>query len=60
MSNNVIGHADRKWIFQGLGLIIVIIVLAIIFSIINPRFATLTNFLLTLYKFGTLNLVIIF
>ena len=45
MSNNVIGHADRKWIFQGLGLTLVIIVLAIIFSIINPRFATLTNFL---------------
>ena len=45
MSNNVIGYADRKWIFQGLGLIIVIIVLAFIFSIINPRFATLTNFL---------------
>jgi len=45
MSNNVIGHADRKWLFQGLGLTLVIIVLAIIFSIINPRFATLTNFL---------------
>ena len=45
MAKNVIGHADRKWIFQGLGLTIVVIVLALIFSLINPRFATLSNFL---------------
>ena len=45
MSNTGIGHADRKWIFQGIGLTIVIIILGIIFSLINPRFATLTNFL---------------
>ena len=45
MSKNVIGSQDRKWIFQGIGLAIVIIVLGIVFSIINPRFGTLTNFL---------------
>ena len=45
MGKNVIGHADRKWIFQGMGLTIVIIVLALLFSLINPRFATLSNFL---------------
>ena len=40
-----IGHADRRWLFQGLGLTIVVIVLAIIFSLINPRFATVVNFI---------------
>ena len=45
MAKNVIGHADRKWIFQGMGLTIVVIVLALLFSLINPRFATLSNFL---------------
>ena len=45
MSKNVIGSQDRKWLFQGIGLAIVIIVLGIVFSIINPRFGTLSNFL---------------
>ena len=45
MSKNEIGSQDRKWLFQGVGLAIVIIVLGIVFSIINPRFGTLTNFL---------------
>ena len=45
MSKNVIGSQDRKWLFQGVGLAIVIIVLGIVFSIINPRFGTLSNFL---------------
>ena len=40
-----IGHADRRWLFEGLGLTIVVIVLAIIFSLINPRFATVVNFI---------------
>lgn len=40
-----IGHADRRWLFEGFGLAIVLIVLAIIFSLINPRFATVVNFL---------------
>lgn len=41
---NAIGHADRRWLFKGLGLTIVVIGLALIFSLINPRFATITNF----------------
>jgi len=45
MSKYRIGHADRKWIFQGMGLTIVVIVLALIFYLINPRFGTLSNFL---------------
>ena len=40
-----IGHLDRRWLFEGLGLTIVIIVLAVIFSLINPRFATVVNFI---------------
>ena len=40
-----IGHADRRWLFEGLGLTIVVLVLAVIFSLINPRFATTLNFL---------------
>ena len=48
-SNNVsaistnVGHADRRWLFQSLGLTAVVVVLAIIFSFINPRFATFAN-----------------
>jgi len=38
-----VGHADRPWLFQGLGLTAVVIVLAIIFTFINPRFATVAN-----------------
>ena len=38
-----IGHADRHWLLQSVGLTVVVIVLAIIFSLINPRFATLVN-----------------
>ncbi len=41
---NNIGHADRRWIFEGLGLTAVIVVLAVIFTLINPRFATVANF----------------
>jgi len=40
-----IGNKDSTWFFQGIGLAIVMIVLWIIFSIINPRFGTITNFL---------------
>ena len=45
MSDSLIGNADRKWLFQGLGLTIVVIILAILFSLINPKFATITNLL---------------
>ena len=40
-----IGNKDSTWFFQGIGLAIVMIVLWIVFSIINPRFGTITNFL---------------
>ena len=40
---NHIGHADRSWSFEGLGLTIVIVVLILVFSWINPRFASLSN-----------------
>ena len=45
MSDSSIGNADRKWLFQGLGLTVVVVVLAILFSLINPKFATITNLL---------------
>ena len=40
-----IGHADRRWLFEGLGLTVVIVVLAVIFALINPRFASVANFI---------------
>jgi len=45
MSEFSIGHADKKCIFQGIGLTVVVILLAVIFSFINPKFATTTNLL---------------
>ncbi len=38
-----VGHADRHWLLQSMGLTIVVVVLAIVFTMINPRFATLAN-----------------
>lgn len=38
------GHADRRWVFEGLGLTVVLIVLIVVFALINPRFATVANF----------------
>lgn len=43
-ATNTIGHADRRWLFEGLGLTIVIVVLAVIFTLINSRFASIANF----------------
>ena len=45
VSAGAIGHADRRWLFEGLGLTLVVIALAIIFALINPRFATVANFI---------------
>lgn len=42
-STHSIGHADRRWLFHGLGLTLVVIALALLFSWINPRFATVVN-----------------
>ncbi|MGI9333727.1 MAG: ABC transporter permease [Gammaproteobacteria bacterium] len=41
---NKIGHADRRWLFEGLGLTAVVVALAVTFALINPRFATIANF----------------
>jgi len=41
--SNTVGHADRRWLVHGLGLTAVVIVLAIIFTLINPRFASTAN-----------------
>ena len=41
---NAAGHADRRFVFEGLGLTLVIVALAILFTALNPRFASLTNF----------------
>ena len=38
-----IGHADRRWLFQGIGLTLVILFLAVLFTVINPRFGTVAN-----------------
>lgn len=43
-ASSAIGEADQRWLFKGLGLTIVVIALALAFSLINPRFATLANF----------------
>lgn len=40
-----IGHADRRWLFEGIGLTAVIVALAILFILINPRFGTIANFI---------------
>lgn len=48
-----IGKSDRRFRLEGLGLTIVIIVLAIVFTAINPRFATVTNFLNVLTQAST-------
>ncbi|MEO9517117.1 MAG: ABC transporter permease [Paracoccaceae bacterium] len=45
LNTPITGQADRRWIFEGIGLLIVLIVLALVFSLINPRFATVANFL---------------
>jgi ribose transport system permease protein len=38
-----IGHADRRLMFEGLGLLLVVIALALLFTLINPRFASAAN-----------------
>lgn len=48
-----IGQADRRFRFDGLGLTLVIVALAILFALINPRFATVSNFLNVLTQAST-------
>ncbi len=42
-ASHSIGHADRRWRFEGLGLTVVILVLAVAFVFINPRFGSVNN-----------------
>ena len=44
-SGKSVGSGDRKYRLEGLGLTCAVIVLAIIFTLINPRFASIDNFL---------------
>ncbi|MEM8852835.1 MAG: ABC transporter permease [Pseudomonadota bacterium] len=48
-----IGSADRRFRLEGLGLTLVIIVLGVIFTLINPRFASVDNFLNILTQAST-------
>mgnify|MGYP001813012239 CR=1 FL=1 len=48
-----IGDADRRFRLDGLGLTLVIIVLGVIFTLINPRFASVENFLNILTQAST-------
>lgn len=52
-SDKSIGRSDRRFRLDGLGLTLVIIALAVIFTLINPRFATVTNFLNVLTQAST-------
>ncbi len=48
-----IGSADRRFRLEGLGLTLVIIALGIMFTLINPRFASIDNFLNILTQAST-------
>ncbi len=48
-----IGSADRRFRLEGLGLTLVIVALGIIFTLINPRFASVDNFLNILTQAST-------
>lgn len=53
ITTKVLGSSDRRYRLDGLGLTIVIVVLAVIFTLINPRFATVANFLNVLTQAST-------
>ena len=42
-SGGGVGHADRHWLMQSIGLTAVVVALAIVFTLVNPRFATVAN-----------------
>ncbi len=48
-----IGHADRRFRLESLGLTIVLLALIVLFSVINPRFATYANMLNVLTQAST-------
>lgn len=49
----LIGTADRRFPLDGLGLTLVIVALGVIFTLINPRFASVDNFLNILTQAST-------
>ena len=49
----LIGNADRRFRLDGLGLTVVIVVLGLVFTLINPRFASIENFLNILTQAST-------
>lgn len=49
----IIGHADRRFRFESLGLTLVLVALIVMFSLINPRFATYANLLNVLTQAST-------
>ncbi len=53
ISTKVVGSSDRRFRLDGLGLTLAFIALAIVFTLINPRFATPTNFLNVLTQAST-------
>ncbi|MFC6488372.1 ABC transporter permease [Nitratireductor sp. GCM10026969] len=48
-----IGHADRRFRFEAVGLTLAILVLIAVFALINPRFATYSNLLNVLTQAST-------
>ena len=52
-TTKIIGGADRRFRLDGLGLTLVIIILGVIFTLINPRFASVDNFLNILTQAST-------
>ena len=48
-----IGTADRRFRLEGLGLTLVILALGVLFTLINPRFASIGNFLNILTQAST-------
>lgn len=48
-----IGHADRRFRLESLGLTLVLIALIVVFALINPRFATFSNLLNVLTQAST-------
>ena len=52
-STRTIGHADRRFRLESLGLTLVVLALIVMFGLINPRFATYSNLLNVLTQAST-------
>lgn len=52
-THTTIGHADRRFRLDSLGLTLVLVALIVLFAIINPRFATYANLLNVLTQAST-------